>query len=283
MSVIATRAGSNVSSRRRQIGYTTRVTIPISRVDAQAPSSADREPAAGARRLAFRPPAWLDRALEVAIVATKAATIACAIDGFLNADTPRLRGKAIRSRAVGYTASLFIVPVIWRLLPDRGRYPRGLDLAVTLPLLIDAGGNALGLYEEAHLDDVVHFINGAIVSGVAGALFATQTDDPWQAAVAGAGTAIAGETFWEIAEFAAMKAGADGMGLTYEDTIADMAESAAGAIVGGFVTWARMPRDRDERRRGWRNAVGGWRDRGEPIAITGGRGSAAEQAMQATG
>ena len=243
----------------------------------------DRDTPAKPRRLAFQPPTWMDRALEVAIVATKAATIACAIDGFVNADTPRLRGKAIRTRAVGYTAGLFLVPVIWRLLPDRGRYPRGLDLAVTIPLLLDAGGNALGLYEEAHLDDVVHFINAAIVSGVAGALFATRTDEPWQAAMAGTGTAIAGETFWEIAEFVAMKAGADGMDLTYEDTMADLAESFAGAIAGGLATWLRMPHKRADRRRGWRHAVGGWRDRGEPIAITGGRGSAAEQAVQAAG
>ena len=65
-------------------------------------------------------------------MATKAATIACAIDGFLNPNTPRLRGKAIRTRAVGYTIGVFLVPAIWRILPDRGRYPRGLDLAVTL-------------------------------------------------------------------------------------------------------------------------------------------------------
>ncbi len=225
----------------------------------------------GERRtpLAIRPPTWLDRALEVAIVATKAATIACAIDGFVNADTPRLRGKAIRTRAIGYTAALFIVPAVWRALPDRGRYPRGLDLAVTLPLLIDAGGNALGLYEEAHLDDVVHFLNAAIVSGVAGALFATRTDEPWQAALAGTGTAIAGETVWEIAEYVAMKAGADGMDLTYDDTMADLLESALGAVAGGIVTWLRMPRDPAERRRGWRHAVAGWRQAGEPIAILG--------------
>lgn len=232
-------------------------------------------------RLAFAPPPWLDRVLEVAILATKAATIACAIDGFVNADTPRLRGKGIRARAIGYTASLFLVPAIWRILPDRGRYPRGLDLAVTLPLLIDAGGNALGLYEEAHLDDVVHFLNGAIVSGIAGALFATRTDEPLEAALAGTSVAIAGETAWEIAEFLAMKAGANGMDLTYEDTIADLAESALGAVIGGLVTWVRMPRERADRRRGWRHAVGGWRDRSEPIAISGGRGSVAERAIRA--
>jgi hypothetical protein len=241
----------------------------------------EADPEAPATRLAFAPPPWLDRVLEAAILATKAATLACAIDGFLNANTPRLRGKAIRTRAVGYTAALFLVPAIWRILPDRGRYPRGLDLAVTLPLLIDAGGNALGLYEDAHLDDVVHFLNGAIVSGVAGALFATRTDEPLEAALAGTSVAIAGETAWEIAEFLAMKAGADGMDLTYEDTIADLAESALGAVVGGLVTWARMPRERADRRRGWRHALGGWRDRAEPISIMGGRASLAERAIRA--
>ena len=255
---------------------TTRVPVP----DARA-HDGDAEPASPARSLAFVPPRWLDRILETAIVATKAATIVCAIDGFVNANTPRLRGKGIRLRAVGYTAGLFVVPAIWRILPDRGRYPRGLDLAVTLPLFIDAGGNALGLYEEAHLDDVVHFLNGAIVSGVAGALFATRTDEPLEAALAGTSAAIAGETAWEIGEFLAMKAGADGMHLTYADTIADLAESAAGAVVGGLVTWARMPRARADRRRGWRHAVAGWRDRGDPIAILGGRGSVAEHAIRA--
>ena len=236
---------------------------------------------ASGARLVFRPPSWFDRVLDVAIVAAKTATIACAIDAVVNHRSARLRGKAIRTRAIGYTGGLFLVPVIWRAMPDRGRYPRGLDLAVGLPLLIDAGGNALGLYEEAHLDDVVHFLNAAIVSGVAGSLFATRSDEPWQAALAGTGTAIAAETVWEIAEFVAMKAGADGMNLTYEDTMADLAESTLGAIVGGLVTWLRMPRAKDERRRGWRHAVAGWRAAGEQIALAGGRGSVAERAVAA--
>jgi hypothetical protein len=243
------------------------------------PSSTEQAP--DEARLAFEPPSWLDRALAAAIVASKAATIACAIDGFVNADSPRLRGKAIRTRAIGYTAGLFIVPLVWRVLPERGRYPRGLDLAVTLPLLIDAGGNAFGLYEEAHLDDVVHFLNAAIVAGVAGALFGTRTEERWQAALAGTGTAIAGETAWEVAEYLAMKLGADGMNLTYQDTMADLAESTLGALVGGLVTWLRMPRARSERRAGWRHAIAGCRSAGEPIAIAGGRGSIAERAVAA--
>lgn len=245
-----------------------------------APATAGRSGSGPADRLTIRPPSWLDRALDATILAAKAATVACAVDAFVNADSPRLRGKAIRTRAIGYTAGLALVPLIWRLLPDRGRYPRGLDLAVTLPLLIDAGGNALGLYEEAHLDDVVHLLNAAIVSGIAGALFGTRTDQPWQAALAGTGTAIAAETGWEIAEYLAMRAGADGMDLTYGDTMADLAESALGAMLGGIVTWLRMPRDPKERRRGWRHAVGGWRRSGEPIALLGERDSAATEAVE---
>ena len=98
----------------------------------------------------------VESALAVAIVAAKTATVAFAVDAFVNADLPRLQGKAIRTRAVGYAGALLVVPVLWWLLPDRGRYPRALDLAVTIPLLLDAGGNALDLYEEARIDDVVH-------------------------------------------------------------------------------------------------------------------------------
>ena len=243
--------------------------------DDDAPGTAEPSPPA---RLAIDPPPWSDRALEIAIIGTKAATIACAVDAMINADGKRLRGKAMRTRAVGYTGGLFLVPVLWRILPNRGRYPRGLDLAVTTPLLIDALGNAFGLYEDAHLDDVVHFLNAAIISGIAGALFAGRVDRPWHAAVAGAGASIAGETAWEITEYVAMKAGAGGMNLSYDDTMVDLAASTLGAIVGGLVTWLRMPRARDERRRGWRHAMSGWRESGEPMAIVGGRGTVADAA-----
>jgi hypothetical protein len=199
----------------------------------------------------------LDAAISAITAAAKLVTIGCAIDALLNADSPRLRGKAIRTRAFGYTAGLFIVPVVWRLLPDRGPYPRALDLAVTTPLLLDAAGNALGMYERAHVDDVVHFANAAIVSGVAGALFAPRVDEPWQAALAGAGVAIAGETAWEVAEYGAWRLGQEGMHLTYEDTMADIAESWLGAVVGALFTLTRMRRSKAARTRsGWRGPLG---------------------------
>ena len=199
----------------------------------------------------------VEAALAVAIVAAKMATVAFAVDAFVNADTPRLRGKAIRTRAVGYAGALLVVPVLWWLLPDRGRYPRALDLAVTIPLLLDAGGNALDLYEEAHIDDVVHVANTAIASGVVGALFAPRVDERWQAALIGGGVAIAGATAWELMEYGAMRLGADGMDLTYDDTMADLAEGFVGAALGALFTLSRVPRARTARkRRGWRGTLG---------------------------
>ena len=198
-----------------------------------------------------------DAAIAAVTVAAKAITIACAVDAFVNSDTRRLRGKAIRTRAIGYTLGLFLVPIAWRLLPERGPYPRTLDLAVTGPLLLDAAGNALGLYEKAHVDDAVHLANAAIVSGVAGALFAPRVDERWQAALAGAGVAIAAETAWEVMEYGAWRLGADGMNLTYEDSMDDIAESWVGAALGALFTLTRTPRSKAARTQaGWREPLG---------------------------
>jgi hypothetical protein len=200
---------------------------------------------------------FVETVLAGAIVLSKTATVAFAIDAFAHADSPRLRGKAIRTRAIGYAGALLVVPILWWLLPGHARYPRGLDLAVTIPLLLDAGGNALDLYEEAHIDDVVHVANTAIVSGLAGAAFAPRVDERWQAALIGAGVAISGAAAWELVEYGAMRLGADGMDLTYDDTMADLAEGFLGAALGALFTLTRVPGARTERnRRGWRATLG---------------------------
>ena len=199
----------------------------------------------------------LDRIWTAVILASKAVTVAFGIDALLNHRSARLRGKAIRTRALGYVGGLFIVPVLWWLIPDRGRYPRELDLAVTTPLVIDAGGNAFGLYEKAHLDDVVHIANSAILAGVAGAMLAPHVDERWQAALAAAGIAIAAESAWEVAEYAAWRMGADGMHLTYEDTMHDIAEGFVGAALGAAFVQLRLPRSRGGRKlTGWRASLG---------------------------
>ena len=57
-------------------------------------------------------------------------------------------------------------------------------------------------------------------------------DERWQAALAGAGVSVVGATVWELAEYGAMRLGANGMDLTYADTMADLAEGVLGAAHG---------------------------------------------------
>ena len=46
----------------------------------------------------------------------------------------------MRIRAIGYAGGMLLVPLAWRLRGRPQPYPRELDMAVTLPLLVDAGG-----------------------------------------------------------------------------------------------------------------------------------------------
>jgi hypothetical protein len=196
--------------------------------------------------------------LDAVTLAAKVATIGFGIDALLHSDHPRLRGKAIRTRAIGYTAALFLVPLAWRFLPGRrGPYPRVLDLTVTLPLLADAGGNAFGVYERAHVDDAVHVANAAILAGVSGSLIAANVDELWQAALAGGAIAIAGETLWETLEYVAFRLGQEGMDLTYEDTMDDIIGTWIGAVAGALFILTRAPRRKSTReQRGWRALLG---------------------------
>ena len=205
------------------------------------PGSAGEPSGTAATPSAATPPSVADIAWFAAVAAAKAAVIALAVDAFRNADTPRYSGKGMRVRAIGYTGALLVVPIAWRLRGREEPYPRELDLAVTLPLLGDAAGNAVGIYQRAHVDDAIHFANGAILSSVVGALVTPRTKTPWEAAGVAAATGTSAATGWEIAEWVGLKLGARGMNLTYRDTMADLIETSAGALLGGLVTLLRHP------------------------------------------
>jgi hypothetical protein len=187
------------------------------------------------------PPSPTDIAWFAGIATLKAVVIALAIDAFVNSEQPRYRGKGMRLRAIGYAGSMLAVPVAWRLRGRNEPYPRELDLALSLPLLADAGGNAAGIYQRAHVDDLIHFAHGALLSSVVGALVTPRARTAWEAAGVAAATGMAASAAWEIAEWIGFKLGAEGMNLTYEDTMADLIESSAGALLGGLVTLLRHP------------------------------------------
>lgn len=187
------------------------------------------------------PPSLGDLAADAAIAAAKASVVALAIDALLNSNSPRYSGKAMRVRAIGYAGGMLLVPLAWRLRGRPEPYPRELDLAVTLPLLVDAGGNAIGIYQRAHVDDLIHFADGATLASVVGALATPRVRTSWEAAGVAATAGIAAAALWEIGEWVGMKLGAKGMELSYDDTIVDLAETAAGALLGGLVTLLRHP------------------------------------------
>ena len=187
------------------------------------------------------PPTPADVARIAAISAAKSAGIALAIDAWVNSSAPRYSGKAMRVRAIGYAGGLLLVPLAWRLRGRPQPYPRELDMAVTLPLLVDAGGNAIGLYQRAHMDDLIHFADGATVASVAGALATPRVRTSWEAAGIAALTGMAAAGVWEIGEWVGLKLGARGMDLSYDDTMTDLAETMAGALLGAAITLLRHP------------------------------------------
>ena len=207
--------------------------VPASSADAARPNG--QPPASGA------PPTPADLAWVAAITAAKATVIALAVDAFVNSSSPRYHGKGMRLRAIGYAGGMLVAPIAWRLRGRTEPYPRELDLAITLPLLVDAGGNAVGIYQRAHVDDLIHFADGALVSSVFGALATPRAKTPWEAAGVGvaAGGLFAG--LWEIGEWIGLKLGAKGMNLSYDDTMIDLAETIAGAGLGGVITLLRHP------------------------------------------
>lgn len=187
------------------------------------------------------PPTVSDLAWLAGIGAVKAVIVALAVDAFVNSDTPRFSGKGMRIRAVGYAGTMLLVPALWRLAGRRGDYPRALDLAVTLPILADAGGNAVGIYQRAHVDDAIHFANGAILTSVVGAVVTPRARTSWEAAGVAAAIGTSAGAAWEIAEWIGLKLGARGMNLSYDDTMADLIETTGGALLGGLVTLLRHP------------------------------------------
>jgi hypothetical protein len=187
------------------------------------------------------PPAPSDVAWTAAIAVVKATILALAVDAALNSDSPRFSGKAMKVRAVGYVGALLIVPLAWRMRGRQGPYPRELDLLVALPLLADAGGNAMGFYQRAHVDDAIHFANGALLAGVVGSLVAPRTRTAWEAGASATAVGVAAAAGWEMLEWVASKLGARGMELSYDDTMEDLIETAAGALLGGLITLLRHP------------------------------------------
>lgn len=193
-----------------------------------------------------------------ALITIKVVTIALTVESVLQPDLPRYRGKAMRIRAIGYAAGLALVPGVWTARGRIGPYPVSADLAASTPLLIDAVGNRLGIYDRARIDDLVHFVNGAALSSLFGAAISARMPSAASAAAATVVCGVTGELLFDAMEYVAERAGYGGLGLSRADTTADVAAATLGAALGAAITWRRWARGvdpastgrgRDDRRR----------------------------------
>jgi len=175
----------------------------------------------------------------IALGATKLATIAFTLESVIWPDQPKYKGKAMRIRSVGYFGGLALVPAVWLVARHEPRYPVEADLAMTVPLLVDAAGNSLGIYDAARIDDAVHFLNAAALAGLFGGVISSHVRSRARAAAATVAFGVLGEACFDAMEYGAERLGYTGLGLSREDTLADTALAAMGTCVAAAVTWIR--------------------------------------------
>ena len=150
----------------------------------------------------------------------------------------QLEGKGMVYRFPLFAAAATLVPLAWR-----GRfapYPATADWLVVSPFLLDTAGNFAGLYDSFdHSDDVFHLVNWILLTAAFLAWHFRQTDSARDARLLGTGFGALAIVAWEIAEWAAGELGAaEALGLTYSDTISDLALSTTGGLIGALAATA---------------------------------------------
>ncbi len=182
----------------------------------------------------------------IALALTKTATLAYTAEAVIWPDQPKYRGKGMRIRSLGYLAGLSLVPVAWLAGDRRSPYPLAADIAMSAPMLVDAAGNSLGIYDAARVDDAVHFLNAAVFSTLFGAVISSRVESREAAVAATVAFGLIGEIAFDAMEYAADRVGFTGLGLSARDTIADVAFAALGTAIAAGITWTRWhyPSDR---------------------------------------
>ena len=156
----------------------------------------------------------------------------------------QLEGKGMQWRLPIVVLAACVVPIAWRgrLTP----YPATADLLVMSPFALDLVGNLAGWYDSfAHFDDVFHFVNWVLLVGAFLAWRFRRVTDRRDAVMLGTGFGAIAIVVWEIAEWAAGELGAaEALGLTYADTISDLALSTTGGLVGALIAAAVLGQQR---------------------------------------
>lgn len=186
------------------------------------------------------------RALPAVNLAAKLLLVGLLAFSLLASDMPQFAGKAMTARALTYPLAALVVPLAWWLRGRPRPYPHLLDALLVAPFLVDVAGNALDLYSTAWFDGAAHLLNWALLVTAFGTLVVRQPLGRAIAAALAVGFGSVTHTLWELVEYGVMALGSSGLQLTYADTIADLALSLTGSLLGAVVTvtvlWWRRPR-----------------------------------------
>ncbi len=170
----------------------------------------------------------------------KAAVLAMLLFAATHTDWDRFAGKAMAGRAVAYPLALLILPAVWWLWRRSRPYPGLADLLITLPFVVDVGGNCLNLYDRiGWFDDACHFGNWAMLLGALAVSLPRELPETVQLGlVAGLGSTTA--LLWELMEYETFIKHGTEIETAYTDTLFDMTLGTIGAtLAGGFVLWLR--------------------------------------------
>ena len=197
------------------------------------------------------------RWLVVTDVVLKVAVVLLLVFALTHGHWDRFADKAMGARAVLYPLLIAVPALLWlvgRWRAERaGRpapsYPLVADVLLTIPFVVDLGGNALDLYDQVSwFDDACHLVNWALLSGAFACAVVGRGLPPWAVfgLVLGFGAVTA--VLWEIGEYGAFILDTPESVTAYRDTIGDLTLGLTGSFIAA-VAAAVVERRRDDESR----------------------------------
>lgn len=180
------------------------------------------------------------RWLIVVDLVLKLAVAALILFALTHQDWDQFADKAMGARAVLYPLLIAIPALGWLIARARARaqerpapaYPLIADVLLTIPFVVDLGGNALDLYDQiSWFDDACHFFNWALLAGAFATVIVDRGLPAWAVfgLVLGFGAVLA--ILWEIGEYGAFILNTPESVTAYRDTLGDLALGTLGSLV----------------------------------------------------
>jgi hypothetical protein len=164
-------------------------------------------------------------------LAVKAIAVGLPLYAIVALDAAHGAGTAIVVRLLAYPISVAVVPLLWLSAGRPRPYPFLADIALVVPFILDAARIGLELSSSRVLDALPHVGGWLSISVVVGLALGPIVRERWIGFGLMVGTGATIAIAWEVGEFLISRGGG-GFELTYGNTIADLALSLSGAIVG---------------------------------------------------